>query len=265
MDKTILLTDASASEFWEKHAQYLQRDIFPNDGEPLTDEDRAYFSSDEYRGQIDNLCTREIDPGRRVFFELGGERIGFCSYCFYRSEDCKCFLLDFCIYPAYRRQGYGTACFAAIARRERQARYFELNVSGEESRSFWKRLGFRYNGYDEHGSILYTLLQQPSGEVLCEQPREGDEWQLLRLQNGLAAQEGRPLLSERQQEQFLERCAAQPPLCAYCETRMVGVLCEGKVFIEPVQRGRGIAALLAEKAGVEACPEAEDCRFGETL
>ena len=109
-------TAADEHAFWAAKDTYLVEDIIPNNElcAPLTDNERAYFLSAEYREQINRLCTRETDRAQKAFFELDGVRIGFCLYCTYLSEDGKCFILDFCLFPDYRGHGLGKRCFSAL-------------------------------------------------------------------------------------------------------------------------------------------------------
>ena len=87
----------------------------------------------------------------------GGERIGAASYCTYQSEDGKCFLLDFWVFPAFRGNGTGRRCFAALERYTKAdgANYYEINSEKPDSVRFWKSLGFIENGVDEYGMPLF--------------------------------------------------------------------------------------------------------------
>ena len=147
--------------FWNAKYEFFHRDIFPNCdiGSPLTQEDREYFLSREYRDRIDALCSREIDRAFSMFFEQASVKIGFCLYCTYLSEDGKCFILDFCVLPEYRRRGLGKRCFEALIGLEgtRGAKYYALNTHSARSMRFWESVGFRKNGFDEHGSLLMIL------------------------------------------------------------------------------------------------------------
>lgn len=147
--------------FWNAKYEFFHRDIFPNCdiGSPLAEEDREYFLSQEYRDRIKALCSRETDRAFAMFFEQDGNRIGFCLYCTYLSEDGKCFILDFCVFPEYRRRGLGKRCFEALIALEgtRGAKYYELNTHSVRSMRFWESVGFHQNGLDEHGSTLMIL------------------------------------------------------------------------------------------------------------
>ncbi len=72
---------------------------------------------------------RERDQHHMVYFLRGGERIGAAQYNTYQSEDGKCFILDFWVFPPYRGNGTGHACFAALEAYTRAdgAAYYEIN------------------------------------------------------------------------------------------------------------------------------------------
>lgn len=139
--------------FWTLHWDYLNRDIFGADD---TEEDRAYFLSEAYRGTIERFMDRTPDKMHLVYFVRAGVRIGCAQYITYKSEDGKCFILDFWVFPEFRGNGAGRRCFEALSRyaREDRAAYFGINVSGERARNFWKSLGFEDDGVDEHGDPL---------------------------------------------------------------------------------------------------------------
>ena len=138
--------------FWDAHIRYLIDDGIISD-----EEDFAYFSGDEYRGVIEAHMRRDCDTHHIVYFVRGGERIGAASYCTYQSEDGKCFLLDFWVFPAFRGNGTGRRCFQALERYTKAdgAKYYEINSEKPDSVRFWKSLGFIENGVDEYGMPLF--------------------------------------------------------------------------------------------------------------
>lgn len=140
-------------EFWDVHLRYLVEDGIITD-----EEDVAYFSGEEYRGVIRAHMLRQTDRHRMVWFVRSGERIGAAQYNTYHSEDGKCFILDFWVFPPYRGNGTGHACFASLERRTRAegAAYYELNSEKPDSVRFWKSLGFVENGADEYGMPLFV-------------------------------------------------------------------------------------------------------------
>jgi GNAT superfamily N-acetyltransferase len=138
--------------FWDTHIRYLIDDGIISD-----EEDIAYFSGDEYRGIIEAHMQRDRDRHHLVYFMRDGERIGAASYCTYQSEDGKCFLLDFWVFPAFRGNGTGHRCFEALEQYTNAdgANYYEINSEKPDSVRFWKSLGFTENGTDEYGMPLF--------------------------------------------------------------------------------------------------------------
>ena len=145
-------------EFWDIQFRYLV-----DDGIVTTEEDRDFFQSAEYRDVIRAHMLRTPDTLHMVYFLRDGVRIGASQYCTYKSEDGKCFILDFWVFPEYRGKGTGHECFQALCEYSRAdgARYYTLNYAKEESHRFWHSLGFVDNGTDEYGSP-----QMISGEPL---------------------------------------------------------------------------------------------------
>lgn len=126
------ITEADAAAFWEQLRIYFKRDIFPDPA----DEDRAYFLSTEYRAQIQKIHDRPQDRCRYLFFHRDGQDIGFAMPVIFTTEDGKCFIMEFCVYPAFRGNGTGKACAGALLEwaKENGARYAELNYSSNERR-----------------------------------------------------------------------------------------------------------------------------------
>lgn len=127
-------TEANIRRFRAELGAYHTRDIFPGDEDR---EELSYFLGEEYRGQIEALRTRERDPLHFLFLRREGEEIGFAMPVIYGSEDGKCFLLEFCVYPAFRGNGTGHACAEALLAwaKARGMRYAELNCGGDPRRS----------------------------------------------------------------------------------------------------------------------------------
>lgn len=135
-------------DFWERQFMYLICD-----GIILTQEDSEYFQSNEYRLIIQNHMQRDIDKHHLIYFVENGVEIGAASYCTYKSEDGKCFILDFWIFFQYRNHGKGHKCFETLKKytQEDGALYYEINCDGRKDRmNFWTSLGFIENGYDEY-------------------------------------------------------------------------------------------------------------------
>jgi GNAT superfamily N-acetyltransferase len=138
-------------EFWDIHIKYLVDDGIISD-----EEDIAYFTGEEYRGILRDQMMRSQNQHHMVYFCQDRERIGAASYCTYQSEDGKCFILDFWVFPPFRGNGTGHRCFDALAEYTEAdgAKYYELNSEKEDSIRFWKSLGFCENGMDEYGMRL---------------------------------------------------------------------------------------------------------------
>ena len=142
------------NEYWEIQFQYLV-----NDGMITTEEEKEYFQSAEYRDVLQGHMLRTPDTLHMVYFVRDGIRIGASQYCIYKSEDGKCFLLDFWVFPEYRGNGTGHACFQALREYTQKdgALYYALNYAKEASRRFWQSIGFVDNGIDEYGSPLMIM------------------------------------------------------------------------------------------------------------
>ena len=139
------------NEFWEIHINYLV-----DDGMISDEEDIAYFTGKEYRGILEGHMIRSTDKQHMVYFCRDGERIGAASYCTYQSEDGKCFILDYWVFPQFRGNGTGHRCFEALEQYTKAdgAQYYELNSTKENSIRFWKSMGFVENGKDEYDMLL---------------------------------------------------------------------------------------------------------------
>ena len=142
----------SIEDFWQAHIKYLVQDEIISD-----EEDIEYFKSAEYREVIKAHIKRDVDKHHLVYFLEEGKRIGAASFCIYASEDYKCFLLDFWVFPEFRGKGRGHKCFYAFEQYTKSmgAKYFEINSEKEDSVRFWKSLGFRENGKDEYDMPLF--------------------------------------------------------------------------------------------------------------
>jgi len=140
-------------EFWDLHLEYLI-----NEGIIEDEEDIEYFSGEEYRNIIKAHMIRETDKHHMVYFVEDKQRIGAAQYNTYQSEDGKCFILDFWVFPAYRGNGKGHQCFEALEAyiKADGAVYYEINSQKENSIRFWKSLGFQENGKDEYDMPLFV-------------------------------------------------------------------------------------------------------------
>ena len=138
-------------DFWNIQFRYRV-----DDGMITTEEEKAYFQSPEYRDVLKGHMLRTPDTLHMVYFVRDGIRIGASQYCTFQSEDGKCFILDFWVFPEYRGNGTGHECFHALQEYTKRdgALYYALNYAKEDSRRFWLSLGFTDNGVDEYGSPL---------------------------------------------------------------------------------------------------------------
>lgn len=251
-------------KFWIQLHIYHKRDIFPDP----ENEDREYFLNDsQYRAHIELLHARETDRSRYLFFCRDGEDIGFALAVVYGSEDGKCFLLEFCVFPEHRGKGTGTECaeaFLCWARGE-GAKYAELNFGTVQRQRFWSRLGFVRNGCDEWGEPLMILPPEEEVPFTVEKLTDGGDWQLHKLLNGFLAEIGEEPLSDEKKER-LARAVERGEIQFFAAKRgyrSIG-LCSvsrywstfscGEVgvfddfYIEPAFRKKGIARLLSTAA-----------------
>ncbi len=158
----ILHTEDELKKFWVLMDEYMVRDIFPYSsiGRVLSQEDKEWFFSSDYRNALYALSKRDVDTFFFVFLKMKEEIVGFAYYGTYLSEDGKCFISEYCVVPEYRNRGLGKEYFNIIKKTEtgRGAKYFELNVSNERNKGFWGKLGFNFDGYDEHNVMLMKLI-----------------------------------------------------------------------------------------------------------
>lgn len=259
------ISEADTAAFWEQLHSYHKRDIFPDP----EDENLKHFLSDtEYRAQIEHVHNRLQDRCYYLLFERNGQDIGFALPAIFTSEDGKCFILEFCIFPEFRGGGTGRECAAVLLEwaKEHGARYAELNYGGDERRlRFWKRVGFVENGVDEWGEPLMLLPPAETVPFTVEILKDPVDWQLLKLENGFKREIGEEALIKLQQKQLQQavregritffmakrgyRAVGMCSVAAYYSTfscSNVGVFED--FYIEPAFRNRGTARKLAEAA-----------------
>ena len=148
-------------EFWNIHMPYLIGDSIIDD-----EEDEEYFRSGEYRDVIRSHMMRSVNRHHMVYFVRDGERIGAAQYNTYQSEDGKCFILDYWVFPQFRGNGAGHACFEALERYTKPdgAVYYEINCTKENAVRFWKSLGFTENGVDEYDMPVMIRAERSEDE-----------------------------------------------------------------------------------------------------
>ena len=259
------ILEADTAAFWEQLHSYHKRDIFPDP----EDENLKHFLRDtEYRVQIEHVHNRLQDRCYYLFFERTGQDIGFALPAIFTSEDGKCFILEFCIFPEFRGGGTGRECAAVLLEwaKEHGARYAELNYGGDERRlRFWKRVGFVENGVDEWGEPLMLLPPAETVPFTVEILKDPVDWQLLKLENGFKREIGEETLIKLQQKQLQQavregRITFFMAKCGYRAVGMCSVAAYYSTFscsnvgafedfyIEPAFRGKGIARMLARVA-----------------
>lgn len=104
------VTENDAAAFWEQLHAYHKRDIFTDSDK----EDLEYFLGQAYRDHIMKIYGRPQDRCFFLFFHRGGQDIGFAMPVIFTTEDGKCFIMEFCVYPEFRGSGTGKACAAAL-------------------------------------------------------------------------------------------------------------------------------------------------------
>ncbi len=258
------IAESDVAIFWEQLRAYFERDILPDP----EDEDREYFlDGTEYRENIQKLHERPQDRCHYLFFHRDGQEIGFAMPVIYTTEDGKCFILEFCVYPEFRGSGTGKECVRALLdwAAENGALYAELNYGGDNRRlRFWENVGFIKNGADEWGEPLLALPPKEDIPITVEALNDPDEWQLKKLINGYLLELGRQPLEEEQQQRLQQaiRDGKITFLIAKRGYRVVGmytfhgvhgesVFCKGNgaiSYVEPIFRKQGIAQKLAQAA-----------------
>ena len=268
MDNQIIIreavTEADIEVFWAQLYAYYRRDILsdPEDG------DREHFLSGEYRSHMQAVHDRPQDRCWYLFFERDGADIGFAMPVIFTSEDGKCFLTDFCVFPVFRGGGSGTQCAQALLRwaKERGAQYAELNYGGDARRKrFWSRIGFLPNGRDEWGEPLMLLPPEKTVPITIECLSDPEDWQLRRLESGFRQAVGEPVLTKEQQSRLAQavRDGTLTVFLAKRGYRAVGMCSAARCFstfgcaetgvfddfyIEPAFRRQGIARMLTQAA-----------------
>ena len=257
-------TETDIAIFWKELHAYHKRDIFPDeDSEELT-----YFLGSSYRDHIMNVHRRRQDRCFFLFFCRNGQQIGFAMPVIFTTEDGKCFIMEFCVYPQFRGNGTGQACAKALLHwaKEQGARYAELNYGGSARRQhFWQCVGFVENGADEWGQPLMILPPADDVPIAVEILSDPEDWQIKKLENGFKKDIGEePLTPEKQRQ--LQQAIQEGKITFFVAKRgfrAVGMCSVAKCYstfscsdtgvyedfyIEPFFRGKGIARKLAQAA-----------------
>lgn len=259
------VTKTDIAAFWEQLHIYFKQDIFPDP----EDEDREYFLNDsKYRTHMQKMHDRPENRCYYLFFYRDGQNIGFALPVIYNTEDGKCFIMEFCVYPKFRGNGTGKDCAKVLLdwAKTNGALYAELNYGGNKRRlSFWKSIGFVENGVDEWGEPLMILPPQDAAPITVEILTDAEDWQLKKLENGFLKEIGEQSLTEEQQK-LLSQAIRDKKIIFFLarrNSRAVGMCSVARCFstfacadtgvfddfyIEPVFRKMGIARELAQAA-----------------
>ena len=255
------VTETDVAAFWEQLHTYHKRDIFPD---PDND-DLEYFRGLEYYDHMMEIHSRPQDRCYFLFFHRDGRDIGFAMPVIYTTEDGKCFIMEYCVYPEFRGNGTGKECARVLLgwAKEHGTLYAELNHgSNERRRHFWETVGFVENGADEWGEPLMILPPADDVPITVEVLSDPEDWQLKKLENGFLKEIGESPATEEQQEQ-LARAIRDGKITFFVAKRgyrTVGMCSVAKCFstfactdtgvfddfyIEPVFRKKGVARKLA--------------------
>ena len=258
------VTESDVAVFWEQLHLYHKRDIFPDP----ESEDLEYFLGSEYYDHIMKIHSRPQDRCYFLFFHRDGQDIGFAMPVIFTSEDGKCFIMEFCVYPEFRGNGTGKECARVLLdwAKKNGALYAELNHgSNQRRRHFWETVGFIENGADEWSEPLMILPPVEGVPITVEILADPEDWQLKKLENGFLKEIGEEPATEEKQEQLAQ--AIQDGKITFFVAkrgyRAVGMCSVAKCFstfactdivvfddfyIEPVFRKKGIARKLAQAA-----------------
>ncbi|MGM9603043.1 MAG: GNAT family N-acetyltransferase [Faecousia sp.] len=259
------IRSTDVATFWEQLRIYFMRDIFPDP----EDEDRAYFLNDaEYRANMQNVHDRKQNRCYYLFFHRDGQDIGFAMPAIFTTEDGKCFIMEYCVYPEFRGNGTGKECARVLLdwAKANGALYAELNYgSNARRRRFWESVGFIKNGADEWGEPLMILPPEDNVPITVEVLDDPEDWQLKKLENGFLKEIGEEALTEEKQER-LQKAIRDGKITFFMAKRgyrAVGMCSVARSFstfvcsdigmyddfyIEPVFRKKGIARKLAQAA-----------------
>ena len=161
------VTEIEVAIFWEQLYSYYKRDIFPD---PASEEQNHFLGS-EYRQHMENIHNRPQDRCYYLLFYRNKQNVGFAMPVIYTSEDGKCFIMDFCVYPEFRGNSMGKECASALLKwaEKNGAFYAELNYSGDIRRKhFWQSIGFVQNGSDQWGDPLMLFPPRKASQFQWE-------------------------------------------------------------------------------------------------
>lgn len=258
------VTENDVAAFWKQLHAHHKRDIFPDSDAGKLE----YYLGSEYHDHMMRIYSRPQDRCFFLFFQRDGQDIGFTMPVIFTSEDGKCFIMEYCVYPEFRGNGTGKECARVLLdwAKESGALYAELNHgSNERQRHFWKTVGFVENGVDEWGEPLMILPPAEDIPITVEVLADPADRQLKKLENGFLKEIGERPATEEKQKQLSQaiRDGKITFFVAKRGYRAVGMCSVAKCFstfactdtgvfddfyIEPVFRRKGIARMLAQAA-----------------
>lgn len=189
------VTKEAIEVFWEQLHRYFKRDIFSDSD----DEDLNYFLGSEYQTHMMTVHERPENPCYFLFFQKNGQDIGFAMPVIFTSEDGKCFIMEYCIYPEFRGEGTGRKCADVLLKwaRTKGSLYAELNYGNNKRREhFWHSVGFIKNGMDQWGEPLMILPPNDDVPITAEVLTDPEDWQLKKLENGFLNEIGEALADD---------------------------------------------------------------------
>lgn len=226
------ITENEIAIFWEQLHAYHKRDIFPDSG----NENLEYFLGSEYYTHMMKVRSRPQNRCFFLFFHRNGQDIGFTMPVIFTSEDGKCFIMEFCIYPEFRGNGTGKECARALLHwaREHGALYAELNYGGNgRRRHFWESVGFVENGSDAWGEPLMILPPTEDVPITVEILLDSEDWQLMKLENGFKREIGENALTGEKQKQLQQAVKQGKITFFFCQAGLSGcgnVQCSKMLF-----------------------------------
>lgn len=249
--------------FWERLSVYRNRNRFPASGA----DGLGYAPGSGYYDRMIKLCSRPRDRCHFLLFQRDGQDIGLAMPVIYTSEDSRCFIAEYGIYPQFRGNGLGRECAWVLLNwaKEHGAQYAEVNGGSEQWRYFWKIVGFAENGTDVSGEPLMIVPLEENVPITVEILSDPEDRQLKRLENGFLREIGEAPSMEKKQGRLVRAiragkitffvakrgcravgmCSVAPCFSTFACADM-GVFDD--FYIEPVFRRRGIAGKLVKAA-----------------